>query len=183
MLLMPKFPVIWMSGKVISAIPSSGQTRPSSGSCVGSQEVSGGVKGRTVWELKRLLCCVRREETFGGSGLPQAQRQNPVGWRQDAKEKPFSERGPGLQKVFTGPRCLASEGQAAPSGPQLDWMPSKVLSGLTPCVLRSGLSGVLPAEQLISKTGGGSPHITKPWGGFLESSCTFSIHIPISSTC
>lgn len=114
MLLMPKFPVIWMSGGVVSAIPSSGQTHPSSGRCVGSQEVSGGVKGRTVWKLKSLLCCVRREETFGGSGLPQAQRHNPVGWRQDAKEKPFSERGPGLQKVSTGPRCLASEGQAAP---------------------------------------------------------------------
>lgn len=111
---MPKFPVIWMSGGVISAILSSGLTGPSSGPCAGSQEVSGGVKGRIVQELKGLLGSVGREEPSGGSGLPQAQCHNPVGWRQDAKEKPFSERGPGPQKVFIGPRCLSSEGQAAP---------------------------------------------------------------------
>lgn len=67
-----------------------------------------------MWELKRLLGSVGREEPSGGSKLPQAQSHNPVGWRQDAKEKPFSNKSPGTQKVFTGPRCLASEGQVAP---------------------------------------------------------------------
>ena len=85
------------------------------------QEVSGGGEGRIVWELKKLLGSVGREEPSGGSGLPHALHHNPVGWRQDAKEKPFSEKGPGPQKVFTGPRCLDSEGQA-----EALWAPARL---------------------------------------------------------
>ena len=83
---------------------------------------------------------------------------------------------PRLQKVSQDTQVSGASRGPEPSqplrvgwplpGPQLDWMSSKTLSGVTPSQVfweSSGWSGVLPPGQLVSKTGWSPLCVNKAW--------------------